>query len=82
MLQDLGVLTPSLVVCVAFLLGVRALMRREMAPRRRDRDSSGSSADIPSRGISDQEEDQTTVTSTGEEYEDPASGRRSPGSSR
>lgn len=33
MLQDLAALTPPLIVCVAFLIGVGWFLRREMAPR-------------------------------------------------
>ena len=35
MLQDLAALAPPLIVCVAFLVGVGYLLRRELAPRRR-----------------------------------------------
>jgi hypothetical protein len=35
MMRDLAALTPPLVVCAAFLIGVAALLRREMAPGRR-----------------------------------------------
>ena len=35
MWQDLAALTPPLVVCVAFLIGVAMLLRREMSPKRR-----------------------------------------------
>jgi amino-acid N-acetyltransferase len=35
MWQDLAALTPPLVVCVAFLIGVAWLLRREMSPKRR-----------------------------------------------
>ena len=35
MWQDLAALTPSLVVCVAFIIGVVMLLRRELAPKRR-----------------------------------------------
>jgi membrane protein insertase Oxa1/YidC/SpoIIIJ len=35
MWQDLGALAPSLIVCVAFLIGVAMLLRREMSPKRR-----------------------------------------------
>ena len=35
MLQDLAALAPPLIVCVAFLVGVGFLLRRELAPRRR-----------------------------------------------
>jgi hypothetical protein len=34
MLQGLAALTPPLIVCVAFLIGVGVLVRRELAPRR------------------------------------------------
>ena len=41
MLADLATLTPSLIVCVAFLIGVALFLRREMGPRRgRRRDGS------------------------------------------
>ena len=35
MWSDLAALTPPLVVCVAFLIGVAILLRREMSPKRR-----------------------------------------------
>ncbi len=35
MWQDLAALTPPLVVCLAFLIGVALFLRREMAPKRR-----------------------------------------------
>ena len=35
MWQDLAALTPPLVVCVAFLIGVAMFLRREMSPKRR-----------------------------------------------
>jgi len=35
MWNDLAALTPPLVVCVAFLIGVAMLLRREMSPKRR-----------------------------------------------
>jgi hypothetical protein len=35
MWQDLAAVTPPLVVCVAFLIGVGWLLRREMSPKRR-----------------------------------------------
>lgn len=34
MMQDLATLAPSLIVCAAFLWGVWALVRRELAPKR------------------------------------------------
>jgi len=35
MWTDLAALTPPLIVCVAFLIGVAMLVRREMSPKRR-----------------------------------------------
>jgi len=42
-LKDLTVLTPPLLVCVAFLIAVAAFLRHEMgaARRRREQDASG-----------------------------------------
>jgi hypothetical protein len=34
MWQDLAALTPPLVVCVAFIVGLVIFLRREMGPRR------------------------------------------------
>jgi membrane protein insertase Oxa1/YidC/SpoIIIJ len=36
MWQDLAALTPPLVVCVAFIIGVAIFLRRQMTPRRRE----------------------------------------------
>jgi membrane protein insertase Oxa1/YidC/SpoIIIJ len=35
MWQDLAALTPPLVVCLAFIIGVIMFVRREMSPKRR-----------------------------------------------
>jgi hypothetical protein len=35
MWQDLAALTPPLVVCVAFVIGLALFLRREMSPKRR-----------------------------------------------
>ncbi len=35
MWTDLAALTPPLIVCIAFLIGVAMLLRREMSPKRR-----------------------------------------------
>ena len=35
MWQDLAALTPPLVVCVAFFIGLAVFLRREMSPKRR-----------------------------------------------
>ena len=77
MLQDLAVLTPSLVVCAAFLAGVVLLLRREMAPRRRNREGDGSSEDMSAgREISEPEVD-AAATSDREETADPQTRSRS-----
>jgi membrane protein insertase Oxa1/YidC/SpoIIIJ len=36
MWQDLAALTPPLVVCVAFIIGLAMFLRREMSPKRRE----------------------------------------------
>jgi hypothetical protein len=41
-MRDLSVLTPPLVVCVAFLIAVGAFLRREMGARRTRRDPDAS----------------------------------------
>jgi hypothetical protein len=46
LLKDLAALTPPAVVCVAFLVGLVLLLRREMAPKRRVREDAGSERDI------------------------------------
>jgi hypothetical protein len=35
--QDLAAIGPSAIVCVAFLIGVWMVLRRELAPKRRAR---------------------------------------------
>jgi len=35
MLADLGAVAPSLIICVAFLVGVWMVLRHELAPKRR-----------------------------------------------
>jgi membrane protein insertase Oxa1/YidC/SpoIIIJ len=46
MWTDLAALTPPLIVCVAFLIGVVMLLRREMSPKRRaERDARRRSRD-------------------------------------
>jgi len=37
MLQDLAALAPPAIVCVAFLVGAVAIVRRELGPKRRER---------------------------------------------
>ena len=77
MLQDLAALVPSLVVCPAFLAGVFVLLRREMAPGRRNTDRRGSAEDMSAgAGISETEDDGAIATSSAEEAVD-QTGRRS-----
>jgi hypothetical protein len=45
MLQDLAALTPPVIVCVAVLLGTWAIVRRELAPKRRQRAEATVAAD-------------------------------------
>ena len=47
MLQDLAALTPPLIVCLAFLVGVGVLVRRELAPRRQARREAVRSEAVP-----------------------------------
>ena len=77
MLQDLAVLTPSLVVCAAFLAGVVLLLRREMAPRRRNREGDGSSEDMSAGREISEPEDDAAATSDREETADPQTRSRS-----
>jgi hypothetical protein len=45
MLQDLAALTPPAIVCVAVLIGTWAIVRRELAPKRRERAEAGAASD-------------------------------------
>jgi hypothetical protein len=45
MLQDLAALAPPAIVCAAFLVGAWALVRRELAPKRRARAQAAAAAD-------------------------------------
>jgi len=45
MLQDLAALTPPAIVCVAVLIGAWAIVRRELAPKRRERAEAEVAAD-------------------------------------
>ena len=77
-------LTPSLIVCVAFIAGVWALLRHEMAPKRRNREDSSSVTEDMSASdpISAQEESTATTTSEPGETGDQSAGSRSPGQVR
>jgi hypothetical protein len=45
MLQDLAALTPPAIVCAAVLIGAWAIVRRELAPKRKDRAEPAATAD-------------------------------------
>ena len=60
MLQDLAALAPPAIVCVAFVVGAWALVRRELAPKRRaraqaDRGRANAAADEREREHADHE---------------------------
>jgi hypothetical protein len=44
MLQDLAALAPPAIVCAAFLVGAWALVRKELAPKRRARTQADAAA--------------------------------------
>lgn len=81
-MQDLAVLAPSLIVAAAFLFGVFALLRHEMAPRRRDREDARRAAENTGSGsFSDGEDDGSSTRSHHEGVTEQQAGRRSPGQS-
>ena len=56
MLQDLAALAPPAIVCAAFLVGAWALVRRELAPKRRARAQAEAAADEREREHADHEQ--------------------------
>jgi hypothetical protein len=56
MLQDLAALAPPAIVCAAFLVGAWALVRRELAPKRRAREQADVTADEREREHADHEQ--------------------------
>jgi hypothetical protein len=56
MMQDLAALAPPAIVCVAFLVGVWVLVRRELAPKRRARVQAEAVADERERERADHEQ--------------------------
>jgi hypothetical protein len=56
MLQDLAALAPPAIVCAAFLIGAWALVRRELAPKRRARAQADADADGRERERADHEQ--------------------------
>jgi len=55
MMQDLAAIAPPAIVCVAFLVGVWALVRRELAPKRRTRAQASAAADERERANREQD---------------------------
>jgi hypothetical protein len=80
MWTDLGVLTPSIVVCAAFCAGVWYILRGELAPKRRDREDRQAADAISSEGtIPEPGDDEAPVTSEHEDAGEQSSGSRSHG---
>jgi hypothetical protein len=66
-LKDLAALTPPAVVCVAFVVGLVLLLRREMAPKRRVREDARREAENSGKnGIIDVNEATTVASPDGE----------------
>jgi hypothetical protein len=70
MWTDLGVLTPSIVVCAAFCAGVWYILRGELAPKRRDQEDRGAPDAIPSEGTISLAEDEDSEARVTSEHED------------
>ena len=51
MLQDLAALTPPAIVCAAVLIGAWAIVRRELAPKRKERAEAGAAGDEEERAV-------------------------------
>ena len=72
MLKDLAALTPPAVVCVAFIVGLVLLLRREMAPKRRVREDARREAEISgNNGIFDANQATSAVRSDESAVENP-----------
>jgi hypothetical protein len=56
MMQDLAALAPPAIVCVAFVVGAWAIVRRELAPKRRARAQAGADAGESPREHADREQ--------------------------
>ena len=66
-MKDLAALTPPAVVCVAFVVGLVLLLRREMAPKRRVREEVRPDAENSgNNGIIDVNEATTVAGSDGQ----------------
>jgi len=51
MLQDLAALTPPAIVCAAVLIGAWAIVRRELAPKRKERAEARVAGDEEERAV-------------------------------
>ena len=71
MLQDLAALTPPAIVCAAVLIGAWAIVRRELAPKRKERAEAAASADEERL---DREHDRSLYFPTSAIYLDPLLG--------
>ena len=56
MLQDLAALAPPAIVCVAFLVGAWAIVRKELGPKRRERAQAEEDADERAHEHADHEQ--------------------------
>ena len=56
MLQDLAALGAPAIVCVAFLVGVWVIVRRELAPKRRQREEAEAAEDERAHEHADHEQ--------------------------
>ena len=72
MLQDLAALTPPAIVCAAVLIGAWAIVRHELAPKRKQRSEAGAAAD-EERAV-DRERGRSLYFATSAIYLDPALG--------
>jgi hypothetical protein len=79
-LKDLAALTPPAVVCIVFIIGLVAFLRREMAPKRRVREDARREADISgNNGIIDANEATSAVRPHETSVENPDHVSRSSG---
>jgi hypothetical protein len=56
MMQDLAALAPPVIICAAFLVGAWAVLRRELAPKRRARAQAAAAAEKRAEGPAEQEQ--------------------------
>jgi hypothetical protein len=73
MLQDLAALTPPAIVCAAVLIGAWAIVRRELAPKRKERAEAGVAGDEEERAV-DREHGRSLYFPTSAIYLDPSFG--------